>query len=50
MVIYFAKKVLILLIAKKMKISVKYSDFSDIFLEEKDFNVIKGNQLELIYY
>ena len=46
MAIYLATKAKIaLLIAKKVKISTEYSDFSDIFLEEKASILSKATKL-----
>ena len=39
-----------LLIAEKIKILAKYSDFFDIFLEKKDFDFTKSNQIKLTHY
>ena len=36
-----------LLLAKEVKIPIEYSDFLDVFSEDKGFDLIKGNRPEL---
>ena len=49
--IHLAKKALIaLLVAKKMQILAKYSNFLNISLKKKNFDISRGNQHELTHY
>ena len=51
MLIHLVSKAQItLLVIKKVQILFKYSDFSDVFLKKKSFDLTKGNQLKLILH